>query len=138
MAYCKYTGVKFKPKKNKRKFRFGDDKQKSLGTINVRIPIQGYRIIVEKVDVVPVDVPFLIGLDFLDKYKLYVNTLENRLSGPDLNINVSLTRKLGHIYMEWKRIDKILFTKRELIKIHRNFSHPSNDKLLNLLKLARP
>ena len=40
--------------------------------------------------------------------------------------------------MEWSKSDSILFTKSELHKLHRGFSHPASDKLLILLKLARP
>lgn len=31
-----------------------------------------------------------------------------------------------------------MYTRNELIKLHRKFSHPAIDKLLNLLKLAKP
>ena len=38
MAYCKYKGVKFKPKPNGNKYRFGADKQESLGSIPIIFP----------------------------------------------------------------------------------------------------
>lgn len=102
----------------------------------IRIPIKGHRIIKLNVDVLPADVPFLIGIDVLDKYKLYPNTVENKLCGPQLDIDIPLTRKHGHVYLEWSKNERILFTKKELIKLHHNFSHLASDKLLNLLKLA--
>lgn len=60
-------GIKLKPTKNKIRFRFGDDKQNSLVTILIRILIPGYRFVIEEVDVVHVDVPLLIGLDFFSR-----------------------------------------------------------------------
>ena len=70
-------GFKFKPKRSEQTFKFGDDLQKSVGTINIRIPIKLHHVIKLYVDVVDVNVPFLLGLDFLDKYKMYPNTVEN-------------------------------------------------------------
>ena len=101
-------------------------------------PVRLNKIICERVDVVDADIPFLIGLDFPDKYQFFVNTVENLLCNPILTLNIPVTRKLGHVYLEWSKSDSILFTKSELHKLHRGFSHPASDMLLNLLKLARP
>ena len=122
-------GVKFKTSKNKNKYKFGNDRQKSLGAMNIRIPIPGYKVINLKVNVVSANVPFLIGLNFLDKYRMFVNTVTNTLCAPILDLQVPVVRKRGHIYLEWRQKHKILFTKSELVKIHRNFSLPSTDKL---------
>lgn len=62
--------------KEQPKYKFGDDQQTSLGYILIRIPIKWDRFIKLHIDVVPVDVLFLIGLDFLDRYKLYGNTVD--------------------------------------------------------------
>ena len=131
-------GVKFKPIPNKHLYQFGNDVQNSLGSIKMRIPINDDKIIIVDVDVVSADVPFLIGLDFLDTYGFYVNNLDDKLYCPKLGIKIPLKRKYGHIYLEWGKTDNILYTKSELLKIHRGFSHPETDKLYKLLKLARP
>ncbi len=137
-AYCRFMGIKFKPMKSNHRYKFGEDKQDSIGSIYIRIPLISNKMIQIKVDVVRANVPFLIGLDLLDEFKLYVNTVTNQLIAPNLNLATPLVRKLGHIYLEWNKEDKILYTKQELVRIHRHFSHPATDKLLNLLKLARP
>jgi len=137
-AYCKFMGTKFKPTPSARRFKFGRDEQTSLGRIAIRIPIHGWNILIEHVDIVRADVPFLIGLDLLDKYKMYLNNVSNQLCFPQLDITVPVIRKFGHIYLEWAPHERILYTKSELTKLHRAFSHPTNDNLLNLLKLARP
>ena len=61
-------GVNFRPHKINHKYQFGEDKQNSLGSIPIRIPIQDNKVIQTEVDVVAANVPFLIGLDFLDKH----------------------------------------------------------------------
>ena len=73
------------------------------------------------VDVVPADVPFLVGLDTMDKYGFYVNTVVNKLVCTKFKWKMDIVRKLGHTYLEWQRNDKIMFTRTELTKLHRNF-----------------
>eukprot|EP00171_Calliarthron_tuberculosum_P023580 IDg23580t1 len=50
---------------------------------------------------------------------------------------VPTKRKLGHIFLEWGE-NKIMFTKTELQRLHRAFYHPSDEKLLNLMRRAKP
>lgn len=137
-AYCRYMRVKLKTKENSNKYKFGEDQQNSLGSMRIRIPIPDHKMITERVDIVKADVPFLIGLDLLDKYKFYVNNVDNCLCSTKLNLKIPLVRKHGHLYLEWSKNDTIMYTKSELFKLHRNFSHPTSERLLNLLKLARP
>ena len=77
-------GVKFKPRKNRNSYRFGEDLQRSLGYIEIRIPSPRDRFVFLNVDVVNVDVPFLIGLDVLDQLEMTVDTVENALKCPSL------------------------------------------------------
>lgn len=41
----------------------------------MRISIDKHGLVIEPVDVVRANVPFLIGLDFMDKYRMYVDTV---------------------------------------------------------------
>lgn len=50
------------------------------------------------VDVVPVDVPLLIGLNTLDKFKLVVNTVDNTLDSRLAGWSIPLERKIGHLF----------------------------------------
>lgn len=137
-AYCKFMNITYNLRKNKNKYKFGDDKQNSLGALSIKIPILDKMVIHESVDVVRANVPLLIGLDFLDKYELYVNNVKNILCCSALDIQVPLKRKHGHVYLIWKKCDEILYTRPELLKLLKKFSHLASDKLFNLLKLARP
>jgi len=71
--------VKYKTEKSKNIYKFGDLEQDALGSIRIRAPISEDHGITKQVDVVPVDVPFLIGLDLLDKYGLFINNVDNLL-----------------------------------------------------------
>lgn len=92
-------GNQVKANKNITKCRFGDDNQNLLGTLTILIQIPGYQITIKLVDVVSMGVPFLIGLDLLDKDQLIVNKVDNVLRGLELNIKVILTSKIDpYIY----------------------------------------
>lgn len=92
--------IKCKPENNKNEYKFEEDKQTSLGYTSIRIPIKGYKLLIVIVDGVPVDLPFLIGLYFLDEYKMYLNTVGKNLCGSILHVDITLTRKHGHIYVD--------------------------------------
>lgn len=94
--------------------------------------------IINPVDIVNLKIPFLLNLNTNTKYKMNVHTVHYRSCIPYSNINLPLTRKNGHSYLEWGKQISILFTQAELLKLQRGYSHPVNEKLLNLLCLARP
>ena len=45
--------------------------------------------------------------------------------------------KLGHLYVEWSR-NLILYTRSDLLKIHKRFAHPTAEKLQEFVKRANP
>ncbi len=48
-----------------------------------------------------------------------------------------LTHKHGHLHATWNS-KPILFTKSEIIKLHRHFRHPSSGKLHETMKRTGP
>eukprot|EP00171_Calliarthron_tuberculosum_P001155 IDg1155t1 len=60
-------------------YKFGTYREPSIGTAKFKIPYADDREIVVELDVVNLNVPLLIGLDVLDKYKLFVDTVENKI-----------------------------------------------------------
>eukprot|EP00170_Pyropia_yezoensis_P000100 contig_943_g101 len=64
----------------------------------MRIPITNCFMILIEVDVVDINVPMLLGLDFLDENKMYVNKTTNTLICLNESIQVPLVRKKGHIF----------------------------------------
>lgn len=84
-------------------------------------------------DIVDVDIRLLIGLDFLDEERLVPDNLENKLISKDHGWELPLTRRHGHMFLEWN-FHTILLTKGELLKLHRHFFHPSTENLFGLFK----
>lgn len=89
-------------------------------------------------DIVPTIILFLIGVDIMTKYKKYVDTVRYKLCFSYLELEVSIVRKNGHIYIPWNSEHRIMLRKTELIRPQRGFSHPNNEGLLNLLELGKP
>ncbi len=136
-AYCIQHRIAYKLLPSSTIFQFGDGCYKSLGKLRVRIPIANGSFIFGKIDVVPANIPLLIGLDILDSQGIFANNVDNVLCCPSLGWTTPIIRKRGHLYLCWTSKD-ILYTKTELIKLHRHFYHPSTDKLMNLIKRASP
>jgi hypothetical protein len=88
-------------------------------------------------EIVPLDVPFLVGLDVLVRHELEIDISGCKLirNGP----SESLIRFRGHLVYQWlPSLRQICFTKLELYRAHRSFAHTSPGKLYRLLLRARP
>ena len=118
-------------------FRFGDGVFNSLGTIPIRIPTSDESFLFLDIDVVQANVPMLVGLDILDRYYLVPDNVENLLVDKKANWKMPITRKFGHLYLEWD-FSEVLYTKTELKRMHLHFFHPSATKLFNLISRAKP
>jgi hypothetical protein len=136
-AYCDLSGISFRTEPSMTAFRFGDGTFKSLGLIPVRIPTPDGKFINIEMDVVKADVPMLIGLEVLDRESLIPDNVENKLRSKENGWNLPITRKHGHLYLEWD-FPEILFSKEQIQKLHLQFYHPSADKLFRLIQRAKP
>lgn len=119
-VYCRFMGTKFKPSKSKYKFRLGNNIQAFIGILNIRFPILHVMVISEDVNVIKANVLFLIGLDLLNKYKMVVNNVHDFLECYSKNYTIPLTRNHGHIFLELRKVNKMLYTYSELRKLYRN------------------
>ena len=115
-------------------FVFGGKRRASLGYIEVCIPVCDGQALNYRTDIVDAPIPMLLGLDVLDKYAIFANTVTNELIFAREGWSIPLVRKLGHVYLEWQ-VDA-LYTSTELLKIHRHFYHPHPDRIYNLMKKA--
>jgi hypothetical protein len=98
-AYCRWAGVKYKPRPSRNVLNFGQDVQKSQGIIGVRVPTPDNSFMLINVDVLKADVPFLIGLATVDAFEMIVDTVENDLRAPKAGWSVPIIRKFGHVYL---------------------------------------
>lgn len=142
---------KFSLRPSRKSFRFADAAYKSVGvtTLPLLTPV-GVPNLYVKLDVVTADVPALLGLDVLDSHSLTADTVSNKLIKKSVHRNgegtvsfveewsVPLRRADGHVYVDIAKDERIFFSAAQLQKLHRQFVHPSANKLYNLLKKARP
>ena len=130
-------------------FRFGDVTVRSQGKIQIAMETPAnVRPISVLLDIVPVDVPALLGLDVMDGECIYADNVINRLvhwhmfSRKDEPLrykdlcHVPLTRYAGHLYVRMGFPRCTFYTITQLKKMHRQFAHRSASKLYNLLKIA--
>ena len=136
-AYCRRDNFKFKLHPSATRFRFGDGRYPSLGSMEIRIPIPNGSFVSIQLDVVSADVPMLLGLDVLDRESLVANNVHNELQAPLPGWSMPLEKKFGRLYLCWGA-KEILYTKHELVKLHVHFCHLSTDKLYEVIKRARP
>ncbi len=103
--YCHYMGIPLvlqgTNSSKHRIFRFGKDKQPGMVQAKIRIPYATGRHIYAVIDVINIDVPLLLRLDILKKYKLYLNNVDNLLLCVDPKWSAPIVRKKGHVYYEW-------------------------------------
>ncbi len=104
--------------------------------MNIRIPIPNGSFSNIQLDIASADVPFLQGLDVLDREIMVANNVTNELNSPLLGWSMPLERKFGHLYLCWSS-KEVLFTKRELVKFRRHFHRHSSGKLYELIKRAK-
>ena len=145
------AGAKPKPlRKSFKRFRFADSTFQSLGLIDLPLATpNGIPPIYITMDVVAANVPALLGLDVLDEHSLTPNTVSNELvkcsaipsdTGVTVHYwwNVPMTRFHGHVYVAMSIATPLFYSTEQLRKLHRQFAHPSTDKLYKLLRRARP
>ena len=136
-AYHHFANSPIIPQPTNNVFRFGDGCFPSIGTICIALPAGSKALRPLTINIVAIDIPFLLGLDELDKARMYVDNVDNVMRFKDADFTLPLTRKLGHIYLTWI-LPSALFTRLELRKLHLHFFHPTDTKLFALISRAHP
>lgn len=135
-VYARQEGkeLRLTPSKTLATFRFGEDRHTSRGVLRVRVPVARDFFLSLLVDVVDLDIPFLIGLYTLDAHDMHANTVTNMLVCVNESLKVPLVRNLGQIYLYWGH--QMLYTMEELQKVHSRFFHPKPERLFGVLTQA--
>jgi hypothetical protein len=101
VAYARYLNIQLAlGKAFPVRFRFGKQLFSSLGSFMVRVPMHSL-FISHRLEAVDVNVPMLLGMDFLDKHILILDVTRNLLSHQATNSSQPLSPKHGHVYIEW-------------------------------------
>lgn len=137
---------------SRNRFRFADAVYESLGRISIPLSVpRGIPQVFVELDIVDADIPALLGMDVMDKESLTHCTVSNRLikrivhkdsNGTEIFVDdwyVPMVRsRSNHLYAEMHLSTAMYFTRTQLSRLHRQFFHPSAQKLFNLMKRARP
>lgn len=80
VAYSRLADVPLSASTDKpANFLFGGVVTPSVSQVTIRVPLSPKHRVNMRVDVVDLAIPFLFGLDALDRLGLYVNNIEDRL-----------------------------------------------------------
>ena len=139
-----------RPSQNR--FRFANSVFESRGkiTIPLRTPL-GIPPVNVDLDIVDADIPALLGMDVMDRELLTPCTITNRLIRKTPQVDSDGTKNFveewsvpllrsrsNHLYAHMDLSTAMYFTRSQLLKLHRQFFHPSAQKLFNLLRRSRP
>lgn len=87
---------------------------------------------------VPIYVPYLIGMDVLHEFSLGIYFHSNRLTFKQQKWKLPIEFKIGHAYVLYKnQIFSSSLTRSELIYMHKHLIHPSQVNIYNLPKRAK-
>jgi Reverse transcriptase (RNA-dependent DNA polymerase) len=135
-AYCRERGTRFDLVRSNRRFRFADSTLPALGSMGIVLAAPDGSSLQFQVDVVDAGIPLLLGLDFLDHHGLYAQTVDNILVSARSGWTLPLVRRGGHVFVNFHA--SVCYNRAEVRKLHRQFHHPSVNKLRDVLCRADP
>ena len=133
-ALAKIQGANQEVKKSNVIFKFGDITHKSLGTMQISIPTPNGNNMTFRCDIVPADIPLLLGLDVMRREGLIINVRDLELEHNDWSMPMKVRN--NHLIISW--LSNVYYSKAQLKKLHRHFRHPGAKKLYQLLKRVDP
>jgi len=107
----------------------------TLGAVSICLPIAEAYFFPPFVNFTALILPFLLGLDIIDQYRLYVNNLTDLLLSVNKCVAVPVVSTYGHIYLDWG--SDILYTCSEPHRIHKHFYYAKPERLYALIRRSR-
>lgn len=134
--YAQLAAVNIAPSGLNRVYRFGNVSHECSGEISICVPINLQFFAIIQVEVVPVNIPFLLGLDVLTKLKIIADFDDNIIRSKLYGCELPIVLKLSHLYVEWEI--SAFYTETELRSLHRQVYYPQTESLIALVKRADP
>lgn len=119
-------------------FRFGTGIHRSTGSFMARLPIPNHYFLTFKRYIVPIDIRVMIGMVVLEQFGVRIESFIHHLTSRSQKWH--LPHKLQHnqAYILYEHISfSTCYSKTELLKMNKNFMHPSHGKLLHIIKGAK-
>ena len=112
--YCESAIQRYVIQRSNTRYKFRDGCRNSFGVMERRSPllIGCYIPIIN--DVVEADIQFSPGLDFLLRERFLPKYKTNKLENWDYDWHLPLTDKFGHVFVEWRKLSSVIYTKAEL------------------------
>jgi hypothetical protein len=113
--------------------KFGKgDAMESIGSVNVKTLIGKIIFHILKASTL-----FLISLQNMNRLKIYVNNVTNKILFTNGKRRAFLIRKWGHFWFYVSKLESAAFlTDVKLRKLYRRFGHPATDRLCKMLERA--
>lgn len=112
-------------------------RKKSQGKLNIILPTPNGDVPIETHDV-SAPIPFLIGLNKLEKYGRNALTVQNELHSVKDSWKIPLTNKLSHMYLTWEKQHATHYSRQKLQTMPLHFMNTSVSEPPNHLERAHP
>lgn len=117
--YIAETGGELKAQTSDRIYKVGDKRYQGLEIMTVRIPVFEAHVVDIPAKIVDIAVPLPLGLDVRSQLKTVLDFDDSCLIGKSEQWKVPLTRKNGHLHVEWET--NMLYFEGQLRHVHRHF-----------------
>ena len=134
VAYCTSIRQSLPLRRSNNAFRFADEVLRSKGIIEVIIKTSHGSSLTFECDVVNSDVPMLLGLDIMRREGMVIDISKMVLRNHEWSLPMGYA--YGHLVVQL--ISSTLYSRKQLIKLHRHYRHPTADKLYAILKRVNP
>lgn len=134
--FKKAFGQPINIKSSGRLYKFGNASHDGVSIMTIRFLVSARNLAEIEAEIVDVNIPFLLELDVLRKFKTILDFVGNDTKSKCDEWMLPITQKMGHLYFEWT--PSIFYTEQKLHQVHRHFFHPKTNRLTNLIKRADP
>lgn len=114
---------------------FGKGTEKSTGVAEINFPFNNL-IMSLKISNVESDIPIILSLSDMDRLGVYYDNKLDKLVYRTSGTSIDVTREYGNAFVTWNPMTECYLTYQELSRLHRRFSHPSSEKLMDVLRRA--
>ena len=131
--------MKLKLRKSNLRFKFAEQTELLIRRMSIILSTSSGMSSLSVDLIVPdVPVPLLFGRVVLDREGWFVNNVTSKLCSASKNWELPIYRKHVHLCLISGLVKSTLFNRSQLLRLHKQFIHPSTDQLCNIPLIATP